>query len=231
MPKTGGTTLTSLLRESGRGVIAVNSVHDAHALAESDLTAVDDNTAIVGHMPISIRDLFPKASLAVFLRDPVDRIVSAYAHVARVKEHKNHQLIENGLSLSEYASTIAPEINAQVRRLCSYPFVDCGDAAGNSWWNRHGLTLSRDALAQAQANLETMDFVGLFEEFERDARAFGRVFDVPIPDELPKLNIATNALKIDDNTRRSIMQTNALDIELYEFAKHIIRERTSAASV
>lgn len=225
MPKTGGTTLNALLRASRRRVAAINSIEDARALAAEDSSSFSNADAVSGHMPMSIRDLFPNIECAVFLRDPVKRVVSAYRHVARVKEHPNHNLVANGMTLAEYATKIPPEINAQVRRLANYQFLDEADSDGRYWWNRYGIQLNRAIIGQAKENLERCAFVGLYEEFEWGARAWGAMFGIAVPDEIPCLNAELNPVDIDERTRSVIAEANALDQELYDHAKRLISRR------
>ena len=81
-------------------------------------------------------------------------------------------------------------------------------------------------------DLETFEFIGIFEEWPTDIKRFGRTFDIPIPRSIQAINANPNKKPlepyvVDPKLAEKIRHFNKLDIEIYEAARGL---RASAVS-
>jgi hypothetical protein len=213
VPKTGGMSFEQLvLRQFSRRARLQADATDTsrfttlwNALPAQRRAAI---RCLHGHLPFGVHAVLPEpVRYVTLLRDPVERVVSAYYFALRRPEVPSHrELVRSGMSLHDYVtSALSADVHdAQTRALCGGHLPE--DARG------------ADSLARAQRHLaERFAVVGLCERFDETAllcrralswsnvhyvvrnrnRRRPRLADVPAP------------------TVAAIRARNTLDLELY----------------
>ena len=153
------------------------------------------------------------STYVTFLREPVARALSFYSYARSHSDHYLYQLLSEerlGLRTLLERGTTAELFNLQTRMI-----------AGESNLDR---SLDRSALERAKQNLQTnFCFVGLTEEFDASLILLSRTFDWSFPFYVKK-NVSQKKSwpeNIDAQTHALLRQSNALDLELYEFAQKL----------
>lgn len=221
IPKTGGMTFYSMLRE----IYKPTELHKINPAAESiekydslPQARKDRLKAIYGHMDYGLRERLPADSAYVTLmRHPIERVISHYYYVRRTE---NDPLRELALQSSLYDwvahCNLVEMDNGQTRRL-----------SGMAEGIRFG-ECSREVLAQAKTNV-ARDFalVGITERYDETSVLLNKMFGWPIKN-YPSINVAKwkpgrNEVPIE--TLRLIEKFNALDMELYDYALRLFDEK------
>jgi hypothetical protein len=217
IPKTGGSTLQGIInREYGlENVFNVMSNRHAQEYIDSIENKVIQVDIIKGHMVFGHHNSFPnpeKVSYFTMLRDPIKRIISNYYFILKQDNHRlNKTLKENNYSLKDYVESgvVANAENAQVRLLS-----DNIDAP-------HG-GCTREMLEIAKRNIEERFAVtGINELFDASLLLMQEAYNWKTPFYTRK-NVTGHGVKVEDldkDTLAAIKKYNALDIELYEWAK------------
>jgi hypothetical protein len=169
----------------------------------------DEIRIVLGHFPLCTVDLLdvPFTTLTV-LREPVERTLSFLRHHRRLTpadrdapleaiyedDFRYHALIHNHM-VKMFALTAPEMTDGMLTRVDFTP----------------------EHLERAQARLATVDVIGFQEEFDRFADELARRYGW----ELGKnLNANWTApVDVPDSFRRRIAEDNALDVELYEYAR------------
>jgi hypothetical protein len=136
---------------------------------------------------------YPNAHFAVWLRDPVDRVVSHYTFWQRLDAEFDDPLYrrvrDEGISIEEFAAE--PKV-------------------------RNGQTWSTGGKP-----IEDFAFVGITERYDEGLDLFGRMYDVDTTDVV-RLNVnpdrTGSGYDIPDETRRVVESYNRRDLELYRQA-------------
>jgi len=169
-----------------------------------------------GHVPYHLLTrLPPKAAVFTFLRDPIDRAMSAY--------YFYRQFGRDGL--------LAQKVMAGLERVCDLPLAEFlraePEVAAAYFGNVQTLMLcptrpdgplTRDHLTAATRTLERLAFVGLTERFAESVVALCRRFGWPAPDTPPRVNVTPDRpglAELDPDTRAALAEWTALDAELY----------------
>ena len=221
LPKTGGSTLRSIVRRQCRPE-ALYEVHLPHAtpaeLEAFGRTVSDDGAIIQGHFRFGLHQFLPhECTYITLVRDPVDRLISNYYHALRDPSlEPHHRAIRfEGVALREWASgrRFPWVTNLQTRRL---------SGPGPS-----GDVCSEAMLEMAKRNLrERFAVVGTTERFDETMVLLKRTFGWRSVLYAPK-NAGTNRPSkgsIDSDTLRAIEDANHFDIELYKHAQGILDE-------
>ncbi|XP_049609106.1 heparan-sulfate 6-O-sulfotransferase 3-B [Syngnathus scovelli] len=175
------------------------------------------------------------------LRDPVSRYLSEWKHVQRGATWKTAlHLCEGrppsqdelpacysgedwtGVTLADFMncpSNLAN--NRQVRMLADLSLVGCYNMS-----SMNELERGRLLLASAKANLRNMAFFGLTEYQQKTQYLFERTFDLRFIRPFTQIN-STRAASVGINKKVQwrIEGLNALDVELYEYAKELFLQR------
>jgi hypothetical protein len=212
IPKTAGSTLTLILsRQYPAGVTFFTGgpkrprPEQLEALSMGERERFD---CLAGHLRFGVHRLLPRpARYITMVRDPVERLISAYYYIRGLPEHPMHErVLREGLSLEQYVR-LAPS-DEQVRIL-----------SGTA-----GAATTRETLEQARRNIEEhFVAVGLTERFDEFALLLTRVLgwrhvyvrpDNVTPDRPRQHDLAPSAIA-------SIEDRNRLDRELYGFATQV----------
>ncbi|KAM6945544.1 heparan-sulfate 6-O-sulfotransferase 3-B-like [Aplochiton taeniatus] len=176
------------------------------------------------------------------LRDPVSRYLSEWKHVQRGATWKTALHMCDGrsptedelpacysgedwtgVSLAEFMdcpSNLAS--NRQVRMLADLSLVGCYNMSSMSSELERGRVL----LASAKQNLRNMAFFGLTEFQRKTQYLFERTFGLRFIRAFTQFNSTRAAgAAVAEAPRRRITGLNALDVELYEYAKELFLRR------
>jgi hypothetical protein len=252
IPKTAGSSLTSAIynqyndatgsREEGGwfregiyffpgdpGFVRPSRTNDPNRLVDpsSILRALrrNDLRVVAGHFSFGLHTLTNRASTyGTMLRDPFDRIVSLYYHLRRWPTYGLNWLERVGLrsleaetSLDDFISNYPlPELdNDQTRRLAGEDpeFGGC----------------TRSLLGTAKSNLERhFSFIGITERYEESLWLASHVLSWSVQRQPNKQLVNETRVPISmipRKTRDAILERNALDLELYSFAKRWLEDR------
>lgn len=177
------------------------------------------------------------------LREPVSRYLSEFRHVQRGATWKGARHFCNGRNATRqeiapcYASETWQRVeldpfmdcdsnlaaNRQARMLADLELVGCYDRSYMPAGDR-----DRVILASAKRNLQSMAFFGLTEHQKVSQYIFEETFNLRfgIPFEQNNTTISSNTMPtLSASQATKIARLNALDIELYEFAKKLLFRR------
>lgn len=213
MFKSGGTTVTACLHEhfgeQHHAIFNTSVTHPRHPLQ-----MMGNARFVSGHGLYGIHKYLPtRCRYLTFLRDPVERIISAYYNIREPSceahpWHKmfNEQSLEELLDIREGATPWAQWDNYQVRELVGMSKTD-------------HFTMSKVDLERAKKNLDSFVFVGLTEKIDQQLPGLFRQLDIPYkPSE--RLNVTQGKPNVIGETLRSkIRALNPLDYELIEWVK------------
>ena len=237
LAKTGGATIESLLREIYGEENVCPYLYDNEFLenANSHLSY----KIFVGHNPYFVSQILPKPVFVfTFLRNPIDRVISAYNHLRRDAAHHFHKhLGVSGDLVKDFVENphLPQARNAQTRFLgadadfaAAMRAVRRGSADADKIYKqivaaRHAKPMA-EAFQTARSRLGRMNFVGITERFEESVQILfsllGRTYDNPIS----VLNKAPdhNSLALEDlstEQRQATADANAFDARLYEIGQ------------
>lgn len=226
LPKSGGSTLQEIIQRQypsdsiysieGESIDSVQrSVDRLRNLPDDQRSAI---ACVRGHVPFGIhRWLTGDTAYVTVLRDPVERTVSDYFFARNTPGHRLYERIRaNRLSLEDFAV---------LRHQEGLGNIYCRMLGGAVDWNRlrdSPLETTPDTLDAAKRNLEChFAAVGLTERFDvslllmQDALGWGNVL-------YRRTNVTRDKparVLLTVGERDAIHRLNALDIELYSFAR------------
>ncbi|HEV2364878.1 MAG TPA: sulfotransferase family 2 domain-containing protein [Caulobacteraceae bacterium] len=247
LPKTAGVALRFFLKNQ----FWPHEVCPAQTWAECleiGLDNVSQYRLVQGHLPLSLRDgLGQGMSTVTFLREPVDRTISALKHLRRDREcNRLHDRVA-GRSIWEILddqTVMAAVCNNQVRLLGSARrLADCiaGCRADRGWDGVRALSdFEADAddgaaLERAKSRIRDLDFVGLTEHFSESLSQMCLRFGLHPQMRTPLRNESaaadSDALLAPEEARNELRKRNYLDVELYEYARPLIEEQFRRSAV
>jgi hypothetical protein len=177
--------------------------------------------AYTGHFPFVASQVLPGPfTTLTVLRDPVERTISYLKHCRRYQEQHHGLPLEEIYEDEQYFSTLMDNHQAKV-----FSFTPA-DRADSIWQTAH---VDAARLAQARANLETVDVIGLHEHYDDFVREASERFGWP-PAPPPSWHVSEPE-EVASSFRRRIADDMAADLEFYEFARelHASRHRRSRA--
>jgi len=215
VPKTGGTTLHSILSGQLNGIFVESMEHaesSIGSLGESEFAQLE---LVGGHVPYGLHEFVQRpVKYVTMLRDPVRRVVSHYWFVRNDPSHYLYRAVIDGdLSLRQYAEggcRLSAEIengqvwmfSARARRL------ECAD---------------RESLEEAKAVLrDRFAVVGTTERFDESVVAMQRVLGLRPPVYVRQNTGPAPRGPLDSETRTAIEARNILDTELYTYANELL---------
>jgi len=178
-----------------------------------------------------------------FLRDPVTRYISEWKHIQRGATWKDSKFMCNGKPAAK--SEIIPcydaektwedvplkdfmncesnlAINRQTRMLSDLRQVNCYNTTGMSPSQRDKILL-----ASAKTNLERLAFFGITTEQAKSQYLFENTFNLTfkVQFEAQSQHSKSDISDLNNETLNRIRHINSLDIELFEYAQKLMRER------
>lgn len=227
IPKTGGSTLHGIIhRQYRKGQwLSVKNNRQAEAFGELSPDERDKIKVLKGHQAFGHHTKFrnpDKVAYITMLRDPIERIISNYYFILERPNHHTHKaLVENNYTIADYVSSgvIANAENAQVRLLSDNIDTSHGEC-------------TREMLEQAKHNLKhRFAAVGINKCYDEFLMLIQAEFGWRSP-YYTRQNKTKKRIKREELTEehlKVIREYNALDIELFEYAKTLFEERWNAA--
>src|SRR5258707_5872138 len=221
LPKCGGTTLNRIIEWeynplrifSIDPILYLWSYQKLNRWPASRLAKL---RVLKGHMPFGIHRRLPQPfTYITFLRDPVERVISAYYFARNYLLHPKHRWISE-LTLEEYVR-LSPNHNVQTKYLSGREFV--GDY--------HAGDCTEEMLAMAKENLvRHCSLVGLTERFDEGLAILKIIFGWQIS-KYAKFNVTKTRPKktsLPASTVDLINERNKYDVDLYDFGVPIFNE-------
>lgn len=248
IPKTGGVTMRTLLRDVyGPGALCPYTALED--LASASPSQFREYPVVAGEFPFYVSELLTRPLFSfTFLRDPVERTLSVYKHLRRDVNHPDHARMAEVADLAEFLAHPALRthvVNAQTR------FLGCHSDLAQQLERCRRDALTPEAsrpylkapirqaadevtLRQALVNLEKISFVGATERFAECCRAlFNRLgFKEPLP--IPKANCAPakqgpRLEDLDPGMVAAIRRVTRFDRHLYAVARRRVEDSLGRA--
>jgi hypothetical protein len=228
IPKTGGTTLSEIVRRqyAGASILQINDtrVERIEALLPDARAHAD---VLVGHVPFGVhRYLRTPHVYFTLLRHPVERVVSQYHHVLRRADHPLHDHVTGqGLSLEEYVGARLTRAinNGQTRMLCGLPQADPFNLLPHDQGIAFG-ECPTEMLLLAQQNLrDQIAVAGITECFDESVVLMKRRLGWHWPVYVRR-DVARGHPPISAEARRLIESINQQDMSLYELGARLFGE-------
>lgn len=216
IPKTAGTTLNRII-EWQYNPLAIFTIdpHRIRATAER-LKRLPERRrrrlrVVRGHLFYGIHECLPQGSTYVtMLRDPVARVLSAYYFVLRRPLNPLHRkLKKERLGIEDCLRLFPDRQNTQCRFIAGVddPAID-----------------GERLLDVAKENLtKSFSVVGITERFEESLMLMACTFDWKVP-FYENHKVAKTRPQVEPGAVEMIREHNRLDLELYEFGKHLFEE-------
>jgi hypothetical protein len=222
LPKTGGTTLTRVIREHyGRRAYRIgDNRRDPRPLAEfrgmSDRRKAHFDL-VAGHVPYGIHEDIPgDCTYFTLLREPVDRLVSLHHYVTHRSPVGYRDILagERPSLASFVRSRVTAALdNGQTR------FIAGRDEVGTM---EPGRPVDEHDFERAKTNLEAhFAFAGILEKFDASLAILAHLFGWRIHGHEPA-NVSRNRLSLTDldaETREVLVETNRYDLALYDHVR------------
>lgn len=229
IPKAGGTTLEHLLAKNHppNGTVLINSENlFLHPMVFGRFGGLP--RVVMGHHKLS-QPLYMlidhRTAHVTILREPVSRVLSHYDYLRVSPNHRTHRTVREMTVEQFAASRVTPELcNGQTLRLAGMlPRVLSSRFRAPA-----------SALASAKENLERrFSFFGLTERYGEfllmAARLLGWRDVFCEPRNVSKQRTQRDAAM--DRAIEIIRERNALDIELYDFARALFQRRLDALGI
>jgi hypothetical protein len=230
VPKCGGTSVNALLRKMFPGEKGIRWFDYHPRLLQNNLVGLDGYSCYGGHVVYRFRDLLPaRMAVMTFLRDPVDRALSAFyffRSLGREKlvEHEVTPGLERccELSLEEFLEAEPHAARVNLGNIQTWMFSQPHMYHVPPW-----RPLTRADLDEARRNLERVAFVGLTDRFEESIQLLCRMCDWPVPDAVPHENrtpVRPRAEAVSPEARAALEGLTALDADLYRLGADLFAD-------
>jgi len=218
IPKTAGTTLTSLLNSKfHQSKICPAEVWSE--IVDIPIEELAQYQLFRGHFFYDIGELLPRKPVYItMLRHPIERVISGYEFMRRNVPTRTEALLNHHkaktMTLMEYVSDLEnPSMsNSQTRHLSLSRYKD----EPEEW------------LAIAKRHLTEFACFGLVERFQDSMALLSYTFGWNPLAEYSNLMIGSRQLKQDQlepEVLETIANRNALDLALYEYAQELFADR------
>jgi hypothetical protein len=225
LQKTAGTTLIRRIREEfpERAVYPHASDGDeiARVISVDHLLSVwaarrDEIRVVTGHFPLCTAELLGGEFINLtVLRHPLDRTVSYLRH------HRRLTPSDTGLTLEEVYDDefrFNGLIHNHMTKMLSLAPEEMDDGVLTK------VEFTPERLERAKERLAGVDAVGLQEDFEAFCEELSTRFGWRLADSKPRTQ--RPAAELSPQFRERILADNTDDVELYEFARRLVAERS-----
>ena len=234
IPKTGGTTLSEILDQHFEPSEIFPYTQWQDVPEDMPIESLAKFSLYRGHfLKASLETLLPsEVSTLTVLRDPIERIFSAYNHTRNFKETAGHphQAAIGGESgtLLDYINMPDknPTRNTQLSYL-SWPAPNERSVMAAQKCYAFDPTPFQD-LERAKEALSQMAFVGTQEDFDRSIQLLNHTLQWDPVSHVGRANVgmcSSRARDVDSSVLGRLRELNQLDIELYDYGKTLFEER------
>jgi len=202
-PRTGGTSVTNILRQRFPRSMGLSppDFRMFFNLSQDERDAFD---VLAGHMPFGVdRFLTRPTQYVVWVRDPVDRLISSYFHARMTPGNGMYEFARAStlLEYAENASTVMRD-NGQTRRMASYRLEEVLEDSP-FWWQRVPIGGVTEAMLEQAKEHLSASIVGLYEHFEESIRRLCIKFDISL-NAIPHVNASKREKVLDERTLKAI---------------------------
>jgi Sulfotransferase family len=245
--KTAGTTLQSRLQHHfGRSAVypdssdeadQVDSVLSVPHLQERFRAREDQIRVVTGHFPLCTAEVLGGGfTTLTILRDPVERTLSFLRHHRQENPEDRDKRLEDiyadpyrydGLihnHMTKMFSLTAEESAAWMQAVIDVFGLREGESTG---WILTRVDFTPERLEQAKRGLASIDVIGLQERFEEFCEDLTDRFGWDLGPA--RHEARTQPEQVSEAFRAQIAEDNAMDVELYEFARSLYEQRRSEA--
>src|SRR5690625_603167 len=113
IPKTGGTTLSSIIQNQyNKNIVLTEHI-------DMNVKDIEMSNSLMGHFYFGIHDNFSKPCIYItMMRDPIERIISSYYYIKETELHPDHTKV-NKMSFNEFINSKKYDFNnLQTRYFC-----------------------------------------------------------------------------------------------------------------
>jgi hypothetical protein len=224
LQKTAGTTLSrQMKRHFDRAAIypdasdgdIVTCVISVDHLLERWQARGREIQVVTGHFPLCTAELLGgRFTTLTLLRDPVERTLSYLRHHQKFTPDDRELPLE---AIYDDPFRFHGLVHNHMVKMFSLDAAEMTDGALTR------VEFTRERLERAKANLARVDAVGLQERFDEFCALLVRRYGWRFGD--PERVNRTPPVPVADEFRARIATDNALDVELYEFARRLVDER------
>ncbi len=203
IPKTAGTSFRNILSDIyGKGLFRVDITNKEIMVVNQDPNFSEQNlfamTVAHGHFNMEqFREKFeydPKVPVVVWLRDPVERIISHYRYLSSILHDD---------AADERVLIVLKRMEKSLLEFASRP------SSQNKITNGYFKGMM----------LKDFAFVGIVENFEKDIQRLSHIMDWKIK-KIYRHNVTSKkSVNVSEDELRILKNLNAKDIEIYEQAK------------
>jgi Sulfotransferase family len=177
----------------------------------------DQIRVITGHFPLRTTDLIDgRYTTLTLLREPVERMLSFLRQQREIQRSDRHKTLEE-----TYDDLRGVADNNMTKMVLLTPAE-----MRASMFTR--VEFTHDHLERVKEALAGIDAVGLQEHFEDFCAELTARFGWRLGEAVTGVN-ATSPVEIPESLRARIAEDNAMDVELYEFAKQLLATRIVGA--
>ena len=189
-------------------------------LCDFESLQLETKKLVAGHFSYNqLKYLSPNRFLFSMLRDPVDRVLSAYyftRNYPRETNEFNRTIIESAKqhSLSEFINLDHPDVQMMVRNQQTYTFA--------SDWTVDRTGDEESILEKALLNFESFYFVGLYEFYNSSLKYLSyKCGFAPWPSKniINKTSTRKRVEEVPADVVENIKSLNRLDLELYRVCR------------
>ena len=220
IPKTAGGTLNSIIRRKYDSDRVYRYEYGDEARIDFENLPVEKKNellAIYGHLYFGIhKQLKGPCTYITILRNPIDRLISAYTFIRERPAHPNYPYAQE-LSFKEFVErgVMGKEQENGQTRILSGRYEEDGPCKA-------------DMLEQAKTHLKNdISVVGLTERFDESLILIKRALSWRMPFYFKK-NVSHNQLTqndLDAETLAFLRDYNRFDLQLYEYAQQLFDEQ------
>ncbi len=230
VPKCGGSSVNAMLRRAFPAEKGVRWLEHHPQRLDDNSAGLGRHPCYSGHVAYRFRDQLPaRTAVMTFLRDPVDRAVSAFYFFrslgrAMLAEEQTIPGSERccELSLDEFLEAEPHAARVNLGNVQTWMFSQLHMYHVSPW-----RPLTRADLDEARRNLERVAFVGVTDRFDESIRVLCRMCDWPVPDAVPheaRTPGRPRAEAVSPEARAALKELTALDSELYRLGADLFAD-------
>lgn len=190
----------------------------------------------IGHLQYFCKDIIGDAFRFTILRDPVERAMSGWEHISRDTSHPLNASLSEAPDIKSALThrVLQRHISNSMTRFLGYR-AEFSKFKSKEAAIKHALqcTPDRQMLENAKECLKELDFIGFTETLNPDLLKLFKILGIEQKAEKDLIVKNSNPLKQSKSYRDSLSNeslelltsANALDYELYEYAKQIADEK------